>query len=300
MNLDSFIIYLRTEKRYSVHTVQAYERDLSLLGAYLQTNYDIQSWNQVQATFLRSWVVFMNKHGMAPRSVRRKLSAAKHLFRFLKREGAVQHNPTANLQSPGMGKRLPETVDEKSLAKLWQEGVFTDDFSGWRDRMILELLYATGMRRAELISLKVQDVELTARQLKVTGKGNKERWIPFGETLALHLKTYISLRNSHFDQGSNPHLIITDKGEPIYPKMVYNKVHFYLGLISTVKKRSPHVLRHSFATHLSDSGADLQAIKELLGHASLSATQIYTHNSVEKLKNAYVKAHPKARRKELD
>lgn len=298
MNLDSFIIYLRTEKRYSVHTVQAYERDLSLLGAYLTSNYDVHSWSQVQATFLRSWVVFMNKHGMAPRSVRRKLSSAKHLFRFLRREGIIQHNPATNLQSPGMGKRLPETVDEKSLAKLWQEGVFMDDFFGWRDRMILELLYATGMRRAELISLKVRDVDLASRQLKVTGKGNKERWIPFGETLAHHLKTYIKIRNNQFDTGAEPHLMLTDKGQPLYPKLVYNKVHYYLGLISTVNKRSPHVLRHSFATHLSDSGADLQAIKELLGHASLSATQIYTHNSVEKLKNAYLKAHPKARRGE--
>lgn len=298
MNLDSFIIYLRTEKRYSVHTVQAYERDLSLLSAYLKSNYEIQSWSHVQPTFLRSWVVFMNKNGMAPRSVRRKLSATKHLFRFLKREGVIQHNPTSNLQSPGMGKRLPETVDEISLSKLWQEGVFTDDFYGWRDRMILELLYATGMRRAELIGLKVQDIDLTSGQLKVIGKGNKERWIPFGETLAQHLKTYLLLRDSQFNPGSNPYLILSDKGQPLYPKLVYNKVHHYLGLISTVNKRSPHVLRHSFATHLSDSGADLQAIKELLGHASLSATQIYTHNSVEKLKNAYLNAHPKARRKE--
>ncbi len=196
--------------------------------------------------------------------------------------------------SPKTGKRLPHVVRVDELNKLFEQLTFPDTYEGYRDRTLLELLYHTGMRRSELINLKIADIDISHHTLKVLGKGNKERLIPFGQGLAKLLLAFIELRQQTFGESMYPHLLLTKQGKPLYPKAVYNIVRKYLTTVSTVEKKSPHVLRHSFATHLSDNGADLNAIKALLGHANLAATQIYTHNSIEKLKKVYESAHPKA------
>lgn len=294
MVLPSFISYLRFEKRFSDHTVEAYERDLKLLGDYLGDAYENVSLDKITSSHLRSWIVWMSEQGISPRSINRKLSSVRHYFRYLKKVGQSSRNPTLGLVAPKVGKRLPEVIEARNLKKLWEEEIFSEDYPGQRDRMILTLLYVTGIRRSELIGMDVQDVDLGQLKVKVYGKGGKERMIPISAKMAMELERYLRLRaewGSGLDNGS---LILTDQGKRPYPKFIYNKVTYYLGLISSSGKRSPHVLRHSFATHLSDEGADLQAIRELLGHASLAATQVYTHNSVERLKKVYQQAHPKS------
>ena len=294
MVLPSFISYLRNEKRYSENTIQAYERDLRFLKEYLIDQYELIDWGQVTSPQLRSWIVSMSEAGQSARSIRRKISSVKHFYRFLKKTKPGHPNPAQALTAPRIGKRLPEVVEARNLQKLWTEPIFNDDFSGKRDRLILTLLYVTGMRRAELLGLTPGDVDLSQHRIKVFGKGAKERWIPLADQMVEEIKAYLEARSDAFQGAGQDALILTDQGKAAYPKYIYNKVHHYLGVISTAGKRSPHVLRHSFATHLSDEGADLQAIRELLGHSSLAATQVYTHNSVEKLKRIYQQAHPKS------
>ena len=198
--------------------------------------------------------------------------------------------------APKTGKRLPVVVQAKEIAGLFETiNAFSDDYSGRRDRLMLELLYSTGIRRSELMGLNLEDIDPVRRQFKVLGKGNKERLVPFGPELAGSVENFIELRGKTFPESSHRQLFLTDKGKPLYPKFVYNTVKRYLSMITTVEQRSPHVLRHSFATHLSENGADLNAIKALLGHSNLAATQIYTHNSIERLKEVYRQAHPKAK-----
>lgn len=294
MILHSFISYLESEKRYSPNTIDSYKTDLLKLAEYLENQYELKHWENVTTPQLRSWVVSMSTDGIAPRSINRKISAVRHLFRYLKKTNGVSVNPAHRLIAPKTGKKLPEVVDASSLESIWSDDLFGQGFSAWRDRVIMQSLYLTGMRRAELLALRIADVDLGQNQLKVIGKGNKERWIPFGAKLKDTFVKYLDVLRGEFPDMEIECLVVTDRGKPAYPKFIYNKVNYYLGLISTVSKKSPHVLRHSFATHLSDEGADLQAIKELLGHANLSATQIYTHNSVEKLKRVYQQAHPKS------
>lgn len=231
---------------------------------------------------------------MSANSINRKVSSLKSLYLYMKRRGVVEKNPTARIVSLKKEKRLPVTVDEKSIQKLLHFLKKKDGFSGMRDRLMVELLYQTGMRRSELISLQHSDIDLQLGQLKVTGKGNKQRIIPIGPGLSAVIRQYAIEKEREFGQDVSPVLLVTDKGIQLYPKFVYNRVTKLISLVSSAEKRNPHVLRHSFATHLSNRGAELNAIKELLGHESLAATQIYTHNSIEKLKKAYQKAHPKS------
>ena len=294
MKLSTFLNFLEYEKRFSPHTIKAYRNDLDQFFTYLSEVYDITSVEKIKHTHIRSWVVDLMQKQTATRSVNRKLSTLKTYFKFLIRRKLIVQNPMLKIVAPKMGKRLPVFVDKNHLELLFDQIGFPADYPGKRNRTILEVLYQTGMRRAELIGLIIKDIDFSQHHIKVMGKGGKERLIPFGGALKLSLQEYLDQRNREFTSDYNSPLFLTNKGKKLYPKLVYNLVKRYLAKITTIEQKSPHVLRHSFATHLSDNGADLNAIKALLGHASLSATQIYTHNSIERLRKVYQKAHPKA------
>ena len=232
---------------------------------------------------------------ITPRSINRKLSCLNSLYKFLIRRKVVKTNPMRKVQGPKESKKLPSYVKQANLEKLLSHIEFADDFSGTRDKAVIYTLYATGLRRAELIGLQYRDIDFKAMQLKVLGKRNKERIIPFAKGLLQVLEHYIVQKNNAFPDNKATAFFVTNKGQSLYPKFVYNLVNKHLSTVTTVDQRSPHTLRHSFATHMSNNGADLNSIKELLGHSSLNATQIYTHNSIEKLKEVYKKAHPKAK-----
>lgn len=291
----SFLQYLEFEKRFSAHTILAYKKDLEQFFSFAEHTFELSDPTAIQHTHIRSWIVDLLGREIRPRSIRRKLSSLKSYFRFLQQRKIIQHDPMLKVVAPKIGKRLPVAVHAKNLGMLFDEVIFPVGFNGIRDRMLLELLYHTGMRRSELIALKWEDIDMVKQQFKVLGKGNKERIIPFGVELKTLLFSYKEERDTTFPSSEVEQLILTDKGRKLYPKLVYNIVKRYLSYVTTVEQRSPHVLRHSFATHLSENGADLNAIKSLLGHSNLAATQIYTHNSIEQLKKVYEQAHPKAK-----
>jgi len=294
MKQNIFFQYIEYEKRFSPHTLLAYRRDLEQFTEYLDLQCGITDMTEVKATHVRSWIVYQMENKITARSINRKLSCLKTYFKFLIKRDYLEKNPMLKVTSPKMGKRLPVVVAEDRLAFLFEEFKFPEGFDGYRDRTMLELLYHTGMRRSELMNLKIDDIDFWEGQVKVLGKGNKERLIPFGKPLAASLREYIRRRNQEYDTDL-PNLFLSKKGKKMHGSMLYNIVKKYLSYITTVEQKSPHILRHSFATHLSNNGADLNAIKELLGHSNLSATQIYTHNSIEKLKKVYEQAHPKAK-----
>jgi integrase/recombinase XerC len=249
---------------------------------------------QINSSMIRSWLASLKEGGMESKSINRKISALKSFFKFLIREGNLQTSPMVTIISPKNKKRLPQFVDEKDVNVLFTYVEFPDDWEGKTDRLLLQLLYNTGMRQAELGALKEMHVDKSNRVIKVLGKGNKERVIPVSIELMNSLLSYISEKKVAFEKFDNEHVLVNAKGKKLYPKYVYNKVRKYLSQVTTIDKKSPHVLRHTFATHLLNNGAELNAVKELLGHSSLAATQVYTHNTIEKLKDVYKKAHPKA------
>ncbi len=295
-NIESFTNYLRYERQYSVHTISSYVKDIDQYAQYLITHLELTDMSLATHLHVRSWVVYLMNNGYAPKSVNRKLSSIKTYYKYQKKIGELLINPAAKINGPKLSKRLPTVVRkddiDRGLAALEEQ----DTFEAKRDLMLINLLYQTGIRRSELINLKDTDVNVSRKSIKVLGKGNKERLIPISIDLSKMIERYISLRNAEFDNCDH-YLLVTDRGKKMYPKFVYGKVKRWLSGVSTVEKRSPHILRHSFATHLADNGAELNAIKELLGHASLAATQIYTHNSIERLKDVYSKAHPRAAKK---
>lgn len=295
MNKQTFLDHLQYEKHFSPLTIQAYDCDLGQFSEYLATTHGLEAAEAATYQHIRAWVMEMIGRQVAPSTVRRKLSALKSWFKFLQQRGAVSQNPTLKVRIPKAGQRLPPVVRVAEMDMLLDDLPFADDFAGQRDRLVLALLYHTGMRRAELIHLSIIDINLSALQLKVTGKRDKERLIPFSHALKADIQRYLALRSALPPAAGTASLLLTDAGRPLYPKFVYNTVHRYLSTVTTISQRSPHVLRHSFATHLSDNGADLNAVKTLLGHSSLAATQIYTHNTIEKLKKVYETAHPKAK-----
>lgn len=295
MNKKAFVKYLQYEKRFSTHTIIAYEHDLEQFATFLQDRYSLTSVSEVRHSHIRSWVIDLLQKDLTTRSLRRKLSTLRAYFRFLLKQGNISQNPMLKVTIPKISKRLPMYLQTAEINQLLDQIDWGNDYADQRNKMLLLLFYHTGMRRSELIGLKLQDIDANARVLKVLGKGNKERLLPFGLELAQQLRQYLEVRQANFPNNTAPQLFLTDKGTPLYPKLVYNIVNRYLSMVSTIEQRSPHVLRHTFATHLANNGADLNAIKELLGHASLAATQIYTHNSIEKLKQVYQKAHPKAK-----
>lgn len=295
MKVDTFLAYLEYEKRYSPHTITAYAADIAQFLDFLEEESGIASLEEADHWQVRSWVVDLLGRDVSPRTVNRKLSTLKTYFKFLLKREYIRHNPMLKVVAPKTGKRLPVYLQPSEIDQLFDRVLFTEDYAGQCERLILDLLYTTGMRRSELIGLQVQNIDLRNRQLKVLGKGNKERLIPFGPLLSERLAAFLSLRSDHFPDAAYSELLLMASGKPFYPKAIYNIVKKYLSLVSTVEQRSPHTLRHTFATHLSNNGADLNAIKALLGHSSLAATQVYTHNSIEKLKQIYQQAHPKAK-----
>lgn len=293
MYSERFIQYIQFEKRYSPHTVTSYRNDLAQFFLFLGKEYQITELKDINYQHVRSWLVEMMEHKITPRTINRKITTLKSFYKFLLREEVVQENPMNKVIAPKMSKRLPVFVEKEKMDMLFDKVDFGEGFEGARNRLILEVFYMTGMRLSELVNLTIADVDLVKRTIKVLGKRNKERIIPFGAGLEKQFINYIELRKSLADTNTRI-LFLTVKGKPVYQKLVERLVQYFLGIVTTLKKRSPHVLRHTFATHMLNNGADLNAIKDLLGHANLSATQIYTHNTVEKLIKVYKQAHPKA------
>lgn len=291
MYLQEFIDYLSYQKRFSVHSITAYQKDLETFWAYANKE-GYTTLNEINHLVIRSWLVSMMESGMEARSVNRKISTLKSYYKFLIRDGILELNPMAKIISPKTAKKLPVFVDKTHMENLFDFEVFEPGFEGHRNRMILLLFYQTGMRLSELTGLIKGDIDFSNCQLKVLGKRNKERIIPFTLNFKKELEDYLQAIPPEYAAGS--YLFAQKNGKKLYPKQVYNLVNAALSHVTTIHKKSPHVLRHTFATHMLNNGADLNAIKEILGHANLSATQVYTHNSIEKLKNVHKLAHPKA------
>ncbi|WP_139925588.1 tyrosine-type recombinase/integrase [Hymenobacter sp. DG01] len=295
--MELFFDYLRFERRYSPHTLLSYQTDLRQFAEFLLATYELTDPTQADHTLIRSWVVALMQKQQDPRTVNRKIATLRSYYKYLLRTGVIQKNPMLRITAPKAAKKLPDFVAEDSLNGLLNSFEFPDTFAGARDQLVLELLYGTGIRLSELIGIRTDELSLPGKTVRVTGKGNKQRVVPLNPTLLLVLSRYIETKQREFGPESNarPVLLVTDKGEPLYEKFVYRTVKHYLSQITTASgQQHPHVLRHSFATHLLGKGADLNAIKELLGHASLAATQVYTHLSIDKLKSVFEKAHPKA------
>lgn len=292
--IETFLQHLTFEKRLSQHTLTAYAKDLEQFKEFLEKTYQLQELAKADFRMIRGWAVSMVEAELHHRSVNRKLATLRSFYGYLLRCKAITINPMLRVSSLKTDKPLPQFVEEKSLQLLFDEITFPLDFEGTRDRLVLELLYGTGMRLAELITLRDGDVNAYDQTLRVFGKRSKERVVPIYKGLVEMIKQYQQFRNEQFPNPPDQSLILTNKGEPAYPVLIQRIVKKYLSAVTSLQKRSPHILRHTFATHLLNNGADLNSIKDLLGHSSLAATQVYTHNSIEKLKKIYKQAHPKA------
>lgn len=299
--IDDFSNYLSYEKHFSPHTITAYTKDLRQFETYLKDQFETEELKLISHQMIRSWLVELMNDNLTSRSVGRKLSTLKTFYKYLLKEGIVEVNPLAKVQPPKMEKRLPVFVEEMPMQRLLDEKgtdiegnviEFGVDYKGCRNKLLIMLFYSTGIRLSELIGLRQHDIDFYRQTIKVLGKRNKERIIPITRELSSEIADFIELKQSRGMQDQ--FLLLTDKGEKMYPKLVYNIVKAYLTKVTSIEKRSPHVLRHTFATHLLNKGADLNAIKELLGHASLAATQVYTHNSIDRLKSIYKNKHPRA------
>lgn len=290
--VNDFITYLRTDKRYAEHTLISYKIDLEQYHAFCRENGN--EGMDLYFKIIRKWVVHLMEKKYASKSIHRKLSSLRSYCKYLIRLGELDSDPVEKVLKPKLSKRIPQFVDEKSLNLLLDNYEFGENFVGLRNRLIVNLLYQTGIRRSELTGLHLRSVDLEQKTIKVLGKRSKERLIPLGNEINNEIETYIFERERSFPGIQEESLFITEKGRPVYDKLVYRVVTKYIGMVSTLEKTSPHILRHTFATHMLNNGADLNAIKELLGHANLSATQVYTHNTFEKLKSIYNQAHPRA------
>jgi len=291
---ESFLQYLQIERRYSPLTVRSYIDDLDQFHKYLASEDIEASADSVTSHDIRLWIVELMEKGYSPGSIHRKISSLRGYFRYLRKQGIVRTDPLEKVILPKVRKSLPIFVEEKSINNLFDNYDFGNDFRGVRNRTVIEMLYMTGMRRAELTGLRDADVDLADATLKVTGKRNKQRIIPLLPSFIPFLERYKKIRDDEFPGGPGDWFFVGNKGNKMYDKYVYNIVRRYLAMVTTIEKKSPHILRHTFATHMLNRGADLNSIKEFLGHANLSATQIYTHNSFEKLKEIYTRAHPRA------
>lgn len=295
MIVKDFKDYLIYEKRFSVHTVEAYLKDIAQFSDYI-VDLGIEHFFLVQTQHVRLWIVSLVEQGMKPSSIRRKLSSLNTLYKYAQKKGKLSANPAKGVILPKIPQRLPKYLEQKSITHLFEHlQTNEEDFVSYRDRVIFELFYATGIRRQELITLKWADVNNSLYQIKIFGKGGKERFVPVSDELIQLLKTYLKICKRSFDtfqpEGS---VILSNTGQKAYPELIYRIVNEKLREIEVKTQKSPHVLRHSFATHLSNAGAPLNDVKELLGHASLASTQVYTHNSIEKLKEIFKRSHPKA------
>ena len=289
MHQEKFVNYLSSEKRFSEHTIVAYSTDLSQFIQFLSANFQIKDEvSEINFQIVRSWIASLLEEGVSSRSVNRKISTLKTYFRYLIREQVILESPMLKVVAPKSKKRLPVFIEEYQIESLLNEVEFDDGFVGERDKLIIELFYVTGIRLSELINIKVSDVDYNNNLIKVLGKRNKERLIPLSVSIINNIKLFTKKNDV------NNYLFTNLGGTKVYTKLVYRVVKKYIGKISSINKKSPHILRHTFATHMLNNGADINAIKELLGHANLSATQVYTHNTIEKLKSVYKQAHPRA------
>ncbi|MFA5574774.1 MAG: tyrosine-type recombinase/integrase [Brumimicrobium sp.] len=288
--IERFIKYLDSERRFSQHTVKAYEKDVNVFLEFAAIEDEV-ALNEVTYHIVRAWIVELINSGHSNRTVNRKLSSLRTFFKWAIRSEIIKNDPMVRIRGPRQEKRLPEFVKEEELEIEKVNKLFPEGIEGQRDRLIIEVLYQTGVRLSELINIKTSDLQNST--LRVLGKRNKERIIPITKELEYDIKEYVE---STFHKESNSaFLFLTDKGEKLYPKFVYRKVKYYLSLLTNLEKRSPHILRHTFATHILNNGAGLETIKELLGHADLSATQVYTHNSFEQIAKIYQNSHPRGK-----
>ncbi len=291
---EKFLDYLRQVKRYSSHTLLAYRADFTQFTDFLNDQYGVDDLEQANASMVRTWFAGLMDEGLAKSTFNRKRSALRSLFKFLIANDVIESNPMDHLAAVKKDKRLPVYVEEDKLDTLLNPNDFENNFQGMRDLLMLEMLYTTGMRLSELINLKHNEIDSSRKQVSITGKGNKQRSVPLLDSLFYTYNRYCDEKNRVYGANASPFVFVTDKGNQLYPGFVHRRVCNYLGRVTTKTRKSPHVMRHSFATHMLNRGADLNAIKELLGHANLSATQVYTHNTIEKIKQVYKQAHPKA------
>lgn len=292
--IDSFLKHLQFEKRLSPNTVLAYQNDLQQLNKFLAERHSLTDITTASYTMVRSWIVYLVESGIEPSSVNRKIACMRSFYKFLLLQERIKKDPMAKINVLKTKKRLPHFVNEEDMVNLLDNHIFGESFEGSRNRLILEMFYGTGIRLSELIHLKEGCIDFPNRTIRVLGKRNKERVIPFSTGLVTLIEKYLAFRNREVERKEHGNLFVRANGETCYPMMIYKIVKKYLSEYPSVEKRSPHVLRHTYATHLLNKGADLNAVKDLLGHASLAATQVYTHNSMEKLKKVFEQAHPKA------
>ena len=292
--LQPFVDFLRYQKRYSTHTITAYENDLIHFFDHISLQFGDTPLNKVSPVYVRDWLASLKEERLTSRSVKRKISSLRSFFKYQLKTGTIESTPMTNIISPKTGKRLPVFVKESDTKEILDTlALSTEDWKSLNAQVLLTLFYSTGMRLSELINLKEKQFDKGRSQIKVLGKGNKERMIPIGKDLLVIIEDYLHKKKLEF-KSTEDFLLVTEKGRKMYPKYVYLLVNKSLSMAPTLDKKSPHVLRHTFATHLMNGGADLNAVKELLGHSSLASSQVYTHNTIEKLKDVYKKAHPKA------
>jgi len=295
MLVEQFLSYLKHEKKYSELTIKAYQTDLKSFDSFLQDQH--KSFAEVQTRDIRHWLMHLSDKKLSERTINRKIATLKSFYKFLIKTGTIQTNPTATLSGLKVHRKLPVPFSQTEMDLLFDSDLFPDDFEGFRDRIIVALFYTTGIRRAELINIKMIDVDFHKKELKILGKRNKERIVPLLNSMLHDIEVYLKLREETFAmETTEPYLFVTKKGKKMYDILVYRIINLYLSSVSVKHKKSPHMLRHTFATHLLNNGADLNSIKELLGHSSLAATQIYTHSSIQELKNVYQKAHPRSKK----
>ncbi len=287
--ITQFLDHLKHEKRYSKHTLLSYSNDLRKFDNYLNSVYEGLMFEEIKLIHVRSYMVFLLEKKLGKSSVARNISTLKSFFKFLNKNGVVETSPINLIETPKLDKRLPSFIKESEIVNLINSIEFNDSFSGLRDKLLIMLFYQTGIRLSEIIGLKVSSIR--DNEVKVLGKRNKERIIPISKNVRKVINEYLIQKSNEFPNSD--YFFLTDSGNKMYEKFVYRKVNYYLSLVSSKQKKSPHILRHSFATHMLNNGADLNAIKEILGHENLSATQVYTHNTFQKLKSIHKQSHPR-------
>lgn len=292
--IQEFLNYLTFQKRYSPHTIISYQNDLSAFFDFIIVQYNYTSLAEISPSIVRSWLASIKENKASSKTINRKISTLKSFFKYQLRNDKIKNSPMVAISSVKVSKRLPSFVEQKDMEFLLSDIEFPDTWEGKTNRLLLQVFYNTGVRLSELINLKESQVDKSNGAIKVLGKGNKERILPVSNQLLIEIDKYIFNKKEIFTSYQPDVLFLNEKGKPLYPKYVYRVVKKYLGSVSTIERKSPHILRHSFATHLTNNGADINAIKELLGHSSLASTQVYTHNSIEKLREVYKQSHPKS------
>ena len=293
MMLQNFLDYLKLERNYSSHTIKAYQNDLTAFQEFCSHEFEVTSLAEVGYPIIRSWILSLSKKGISNLSINRKVSSLKSFFKFLQKIGEIETNPLIGHKALKVQKKIQVPFSKKEILEV-MDAIQGDDFESVRNRLVIEMLYATGIRRTELLHMKLSDIDFSENVIRILGKRNKERFVPILSTMLTSIHNYLPLRN---ELAENDYLFVTSKGNKMYETLVYRIINSYFSLASTKLKRSPHILRHSFATHLLNEGANLNSVKELLGHSSLASTQVYTKNSLESLKQMYNQAHPRSNKK---